>query len=155
MGTASIQDSSDRNPSINNILAHSKQYAVEMISKFDRLNIKKREATLIDVSKSYKFNKTSRSKSHRNHNKHTLNTWRKLILYLVVYLFYYILRFNIPKIIRRSLIYTSPNRKYYRKTLRVFCMIKKWNSLIIQILWLAFIIYTPFWGNNFLIFNKV
>lgn len=56
VGTAGIQDRPNRNSSINNILTHSKQYAVEMISKLDRLNIKKGKATLTKVSKSYKSN---------------------------------------------------------------------------------------------------
>lgn len=33
VGTASIQDSPNRNPSVNNILTHSKQDAVEMIDQ--------------------------------------------------------------------------------------------------------------------------
>lgn len=94
MGTAGIQHSPNRNPRIDNILTHSKQYAVEMISKLDRLNIKNRETTLIGVSKSYKF---SHSGSQRNYNKHISNTWRKLIPYLVVYILYCILPFDIPK----------------------------------------------------------
>lgn len=49
VGTASIQDSPNRNPSVNNILTHSEQYAVEMISKLDRLSISKGEAMLISV----------------------------------------------------------------------------------------------------------
>lgn len=53
VGTASIQDSPNRNPSVNNILTHSKQDAVEMISKLDRLNIKEGKAMLVSVSKSY------------------------------------------------------------------------------------------------------
>lgn len=56
MGTAGVQDCPNRNPSVNNILTHSKQYAVEMISKLDRLNIKKGKAMLTKVSKPYKSN---------------------------------------------------------------------------------------------------
>lgn len=75
VGTAGIQHSPHRNPRVDDILTHSKQDAVEMISKLDRLNIKNREATLRGVSKSYKI---SHSGSHRHHNKHTSNTWKKL-----------------------------------------------------------------------------
>lgn len=56
VGTAGVQDCPNRNPSVNNILTHSKQYAVEMISKLDRLNIKKGKAMLTKVSKPYKSN---------------------------------------------------------------------------------------------------
>lgn len=52
VGTASIQNSPNRNSSINNVFTHSKQDAVEMISKLDRLNIKKGKVTLKSVCKS-------------------------------------------------------------------------------------------------------